>query len=284
MRDLEKTIMVRSLALVALFLCQGAAWAEQDQTDPTENFLFGLGLGYGLVRFDTNFKFTDKDTGDSVYVDAEGNLDLPETGGVPIVYGYWRIARKHGLGFSYFRIKRESTFFDEQINLGDITVSGSATLTDKSSFMFLGYNYTVFEDDRSFVFASFGLYALDLKYVFGAEGEISVDGVLQASNSYSAQASIFAPLPLFGIDAKFNFTPRWSLGSKVALVGGSFNDVSALVLDTTVRARYQFNRRIGALFGITYFSADVDNDKEDTLTEVSYGFNGVFLGVDLSFY
>jgi hypothetical protein len=284
MHEINKTAKALSLLVSVLLLYQGSAWANQDKADSADNFVFGLGLGYGLVRFDTNFKFTDKNTGDSVYVDAEGNLDLPETGGVPIVYGYWRIARKHGLGFSYFRIKRESTFFDQQINLGDITVSGSASLTDESSFAFLGYNYTVFEDDRAFVFASFGLYGLDLKYVFDAQGEISVDGVVQASDSYSAEASIFAPLPLFGIDAKFNFTPRWSLGSKVALVGGSFNDVSALVLDTTVRARYQFNRRIGALFGITYFSADVDNDKEDKLTEVSYGFNGVFLGVDLSFY
>jgi hypothetical protein len=284
MHNFGKVAQALGLLAAGLLLQQGPAWAKQDRADPTEDFVFGLGLGYGLVRFDTNFKFTDKDTGDSVYVDAEGDLDLPETAGVPIIYGYWRIARKHGLGFSYFRVKRESTFFDDQLNLGDITVSGRASLTDESSFMFLGYNYTVFEDDRSFVFASFGLYGLDLKYVFDAEGQISVDGVLLAEDSYSEEASIFAPLPLFGIDASFKFTPKWSLSSKVSLVGGSFNGVSALVLDTTVDARYQFNRRIGALFGITYFSADVNNDKDDTLTEVSYGFNGVFLGVDLSFY
>lgn len=284
MRTLEAPTRALCLTVATLLLHPGPAWAKQDEANSPETVRFALGLGYALVRFDTNYKFTDKNTGDSVYIDAEGTLGLPETAAVPIIYGYWRIAPKHGLGFSYFRIKRESTLFDDQINLGDIAVSGNATLTDKSSFAFLGYNYTVFEDDRAFVFASFGLYGLDLKYVFDAEGQISIDGVVLASDSYSATASIFAPLPLFGVDASFKFTPKWSLSSKVSLVGGSFNGVSALVLDTTVDARYQFNRRIGAMFGITYFDADVESDKNDTLTEVSYGFDGVFLGVDLSFY
>ncbi len=40
------------------------------------NRLF-LGLGGLLVRFDSNVKFTDKASGLSVFIDAEGTLNLP---------------------------------------------------------------------------------------------------------------------------------------------------------------------------------------------------------------
>ena len=70
---------------------------------------FSLGVGGILVRLDTNFKFTSKPSGRSVFVDGEGTLGLPETDIIPALYGYYRFAKKHAIGFSYFRINREAT-------------------------------------------------------------------------------------------------------------------------------------------------------------------------------
>jgi len=49
-----------------------------------------IGVAVGVERFDTNFKFTEKSTGRTAYVDLEGTLGLPETDTVPMIYGYWR--------------------------------------------------------------------------------------------------------------------------------------------------------------------------------------------------
>ena len=35
---------------------------------------FALGVGFGIVNFDTNVKVTDKVTGGTHYIDVEGNL------------------------------------------------------------------------------------------------------------------------------------------------------------------------------------------------------------------
>jgi hypothetical protein len=265
-------------------------WASEDnkQIENPRN-RFGLGVGVGLLRFDTNYKFTDKGSGSSVFVDGEGSIGLEENNILPFLYGYYRFNKRHGIGFSYFQIKRESTLIlineTKDFHLNDLTITAGVdakvTLTDKSSFSYLSYNYSLFDDSRSFLFASFGLYGLDLKYILDARGEITLQGTPVAGDSYNNETSVFAPLPMFGIDAWYYFTPKWALGTKISLVGGSYQDVSALVLDTSVRAKYQFTKHIGFSFGITYFNSQTTIDDPELKTEVNYGYDGIALGLDI---
>ncbi len=246
---------------------------------------FSLGVAAGFERFDTNFNFTDKSTGRNVFIDAEGTLGLPETQTIPIIYGFYRPAKKHGIGFSFFQIDRNSSVFALDENIGDLNVTGKVTLSDQSSFYYLSYNYTVYEDDRAFIFASLGLYGLDLKYTLTAEGAISFQGTPVASGTFVREESVFAPLPLLGIDAWFAITPKWAIGAKVGLVGGEVNDVRAFVIESKIRTRYVFSKHVAAVFGMNYFDADVtiDKDDKDRKTEISYGFDGFFAGLDFRF-
>ena len=198
-------------------------------------------------------------------------------------YGYYRFADKHGMGWQYFSLKREGTLVDDQANLGDLTFTGRATVSDESSFAFLSYNYTLFEDDRAVIFGSVGLYGLDLNYEFDAEGTLNLQGMPIATTRITEEASVFAPLPLFGIDALFALTPKWAFGTKVSFVGGSYQDVSAGILDTRIRARYRLGKHAALLFGVSYFDADITIDDDDTETKVAYGFDGGFIGLDLGF-
>ncbi len=246
---------------------------------------FSLGVAAGFERFDTNFNFTDKSTGRNVFVDAEGTLGLPETQTIPIIYGFYRPSKKHGIGFSFFQIDRNSSVLALDENIGDLNVTGDVTLSDQSAFYYLSYNYTAYEDDRAFIFASFGLYGLDLKYKLTAKGNISFQGVPVTSGEFEREESIFAPLPLLGIDAWFAITPKWAIGAKVALVGGSYNDVSAFVLESKIRTRYVFSKHVATVFGFNYFDADVtiDKDEKDLKTEINYGFDGFSAGLDFRF-
>lgn len=116
-----------------------------------------------------------------------------------------------------------------------------------------------------------------------ASGQITLNGQPVAGNSYSAEASVFAPLPLFGLDAWFFFTEKWALGTKILIVGGSYQDVSALVLDTSVRMKYHFTKHVGLSFAINYFNAGIDIDASELKTEIDYGFDGAALGLDFNF-
>jgi hypothetical protein len=73
-----------------------------------ESNKFTLGVGVGIVKFDTNAKVTKKASGRSRYIDLEGNLGLPELDQVNTFYGAYRFNEKHSMVFAYFSIDRDS--------------------------------------------------------------------------------------------------------------------------------------------------------------------------------
>ena len=72
-----------------LLLCLPTAHAQETMPgDPTTMALsrkLSVGIAAGPMRFDTNFKFTNRDTGRSVFLDSEGSMDLPEVKAIPLI-------------------------------------------------------------------------------------------------------------------------------------------------------------------------------------------------------
>jgi hypothetical protein len=245
---------------------------------------FALGIGAAIVKFDTKLKFTDKtrSTFDSIFIDPEGTLGLPEASSVTTFYGVWNINPKHSIGFSYFSVNRESSLFNIDETLEDIRIEGDAKLTDATNFYRLNYGYTLFNDNRSKVKLHAGIYGLDLKYVFEAQGQITRDGVT-TSGLIKEEAKVFAPLPLIGLDLWYSFTPKWGINTKIAFVAGSYEDVSAGVLQTSINAQYRFTEHIGLAFGLAYFDADVVIEDDIDKKEIAYGYDGGFVGMHFIF-
>ena len=245
---------------------------------------FALGIGAAIVKFDTKLKFTDKTRTnfDSIFIDPEGTLDLPETSSVTTFYGVWTISSKHSIGFSYFSVNRESSLFSIDETFEDVRVVGNAKISDETNFYRLNYGYTLFDDSRSKIKFHAGIYGLDLKYVFEAEGDLTQGGVTQ-SGTIKEEAKVFAPLPLIGLDIWYSFTPEWCINTKVAFVAGSYEDVSASVLQTSVNAQYRFTDHTGLAFGLAYFDADVVIEDAVEKIDVTYGYDGAFIGMHFIF-
>ena len=88
---------------------------------------------------------------------------------------------------------------------------------------------------------------------------------------------------MFGLDAVFALTSKWWIATRITMVGGSYQDISAGILETSVRSGFEFSKHVGVIFGIQYFNASVTIDDDDLKTDVSYRFDGVFLGLALTF-
>jgi hypothetical protein len=243
-----------------------------------------LGIGAAIVKFDTKLKFTDKTrtTFDSIFIDPEGNLDLPETSSVTTFYGVWNINQKHSIGLSFWSVNRESSLFDIDETFEDVRVEGSAKITDTTNFYRFSYGYTLFNDYRSKIKLHAGIYGLDLKYVFEAQGEVTRDGVT-TPGEINEEASVFAPLPLIGLDFWYSFTPEWSMTTRVAFVAGSYEDVSATALQTGINAQYKVSEHVGIVFGIAYFDTDVVIEDDVEKINVAYGYDGGFAGMHFMF-
>ena len=107
------------------------------------------------------------------------------------------------------------------------------------------------------MFASFGVYGLDIEYNLTAEGSINYRSDPVSSGEFERNMKKFAPLPLVGLDAWFALTSKWAIGAKVEVVGGDVNNVDAFVLSSKIRARYSFGDRFALHLGVNYLDADV---------------------------
>ena len=242
-----------------------------------------LGVGAAIVRLDSKITVTDKQTGDRLFMDLEGTLGLPGQTSVTNFYGGYRFNQNHAFGISYFKIDRSSDLINFEGNLDDIIiVKADVTLTDNTEFTKIFYGYSLFQDDRSAVQLLAGLFVLDFKYILEAEGQITIDGVTK-NQTLREEVSQVAPLPMFGFDFGYFFTPKWSIDTAVLFVGGSYQEVSAVVFQTSVRAVYHATEHIGLDIGIAYFDADVTIDDETERQEIFYGYDGISLGLHARF-
>lgn len=286
MRTICRSLARLAATLAVLVLMPMAAAQEasfEDRKSLAVSRTLSVGIAAGLMRFDTSFKSTDRETGVSVFIDAEGSMGLPEIKTIPLVYGFWRPSKKHGLGFGYFSVHRDSELTAIDQNFDNLTVNGRAALTDDTAFYAITYNYTVYQDPRAFLFASVGIKAIDLAYQFDAEGTLSLDGEPIASGVYNETLDQFAPIPLLGIDAWFALTDKWSFGARAAFVAGEISDVRAVITESAIRAKYDINEHVGLIMGVTYFDGDISIKKTNRKTEIDYGFDGLFLGIDVGF-
>jgi len=276
---MNKCHLLRSLALLITVSVQACTVnADQLQTELYKDTRFALGVGAAIVRFDTNIKVADKQTGRKTYLDLEGNLDLPEVSAVTTLYGAYQFKPKHRLGFSFFSVNRESEIYNIDKTFEDVRVEGQASFTDTTNFYRLDYGYNLFKDRHSKIDFLAGVYGLDLKYVFKAEGSVTEDGVT-TPGSIEDVSDVFAPLPLIGLDFNFRITDSWSFATKVAFISGSYDDLSASVSHTSIQALYRINRNIGVVMGLTYFDADIIIESNSKKQDISYGYDGAYIGM-----
>jgi len=279
---------MRAAAFLLLLLAVAGARAdevdsEEKRWDTDLNRRYVLGIAAGLERFDTNMRIVDRATGNSIYVDGEGSFGLPDNKTVPIVYGAMRINEKHGLGFYWFTVHRSGTALAIDQDYGRLGVNGTVTFDDETSLSYLNYSYTLFDDKRTYIRALLGIYLLDLNLSLDAVGEVTLDGQPVQSGTYNETLNQFAPLPLFGLDYWTRITDKWYLGGKIAFITGSYDDVSAFAVEAMLRARWRMTDRVSLITGANFMSADVDIKRTNTIREISYGFEGVYLGFDFSF-
>lgn len=243
---------------------------------------FRLGIGFSMVRFNSSVKYTDKTNDRSLFVDAEGTLGLEKWDALPVFYGSYKINDKNLVGLSYFKVKRSTSLFNFEDDIGDAVVKGDITFSDETQFFNIYYGHAVFQDERSYVLLKFGVNSLDIKNALTATGEITYRDS-SVSSEHREETSVLAPLPLFGLKMMYRFTQKWSVSTDVSWIAGHYEDTRGWIVQTNVIALYRINKNFGGLLGITYFDADITiNDEFDT-TDVEYGYDGLFLGIHMVF-
>ena len=243
-----------------------------------------LVLGGSSVRFDSSFKFLDKETGNSVFIDPEGQLGLQERQEVPTGTFLVALKDKHYLSIGFTRFTRDSNLLEvETSTYGDLHVeSGTVDVWINSNDFDVSYAYKLFADDHIRILGKAGIYALDLDAGIRAEGEWSFEGEPE-SGLYERSRSLVAPLPLLGVSFTFYIDRRWALATSVEAMYLPVGDITGRALRSRINARYAFGKTVGVTFGINYFDVQVTDDGETRKYDVKYGYDGLFAGMIFAF-
>ena len=256
----------------------GSAKAEEGYGPGTDKWKFELGVFFPAISTDLQVDINDP------ILDVENVLGLSDDEAIARLDGYWRFARKHRLGFGYYRLNRDARkVLEGDIEIGDEIWYGGALVDSDLSMDFyqLKYLYSFYQGEKWEIAGSIGGYWIRLKTTVALAAEISSPPApnppgtpIQVGQRFESD-TFEGPLPLLGLHFDYYITPKWM----VTLKGGYFqltvNDYKGRILNLGANLEYQFTKMFGLGLGYDSFRLEVEADKADGFASVDYEYRGV---------
>ena len=253
------------------------AWRD----DPLgTRFVFGVGMF--APRLDTKVR-RDSSTGIvGTEIDFESTLGMDDSARLPLILGYYRFAKRHRLGFQYFRLDRNGDSVDSApIRFGDVVIPANFPV---SSFFdvdvyALNYSYSFIHDGRKELAFNVGLQLQDVEV--GIAGNIGPGLLVE-------EADVFAPLPTFGGSFDYAFNDKWIFTSMLGVFAveidlGDDSDLSGEIVQFNTGLVWKGFDNVGFALQYNYFNVDVDVDDSDWVGFLRYEYRGPVLAVAFYF-
>jgi hypothetical protein len=233
-----------------------------------------ISLGYFLPRMNTELRLGPANPAldPGTPIDMEDDLGLDRDLFLGRVDGYYRLGRKHRLQFGYFSLEREARkVLDQEIVIGDNTfiLDGQIDSNLKNTITEIGYMYSLRQTDRFEVSGTFGIHWMDIQSRFIGE---TAFGFFETTSS-----SVEGPLPLFGVDIDYAFTPRLMIGFRGMIFSYNVDPYDGSLLDLRGTLEYFFLNNVGVGFGINRFDLDLTYTDKGREGEFSWGYDGMQL-------
>jgi hypothetical protein len=222
----------------------------------------------------TKLRVDESPTLPGTEINAEDDLGLDDFQLLPQVELTLLPGERHLIRLSRFAIDRSAAMhleknisFDDQDYLVGERVDSILNLT-----MFgLTYGYRFIVAPRGEISASFGIQIAD----------VEANAVVRSRVVRESESGV-APLPLLGLEGRYDFSPRWSMEARVQYLTVNETDVDGSILDARLGVTWRMNPYL--LFGLGYrtFQIDVDSADEDTPGFVDLTVSGPLLFVRAS--
>ena len=230
-------------------------WAPQPRPNVIEDRL-RLEINLLGASPSTKLRVDESPTQPGTEINAEDDLGLDDFQLLPQVELTLLPGERHLIRLSRFAIDRSAAThleknisFDDQDYLIGERVDSTLNLT-----MFgLTYGYRFIVAPRGEISASFGIQIAD----------VETNAVVRSRVVRESENGV-APLPLLGIEGRYDFSPRWSMEARLQYLTVNETDVTGSILDARLGVSWRMNPYL--LFGLGYrtFQIDVDSAEEDT--------------------
>jgi hypothetical protein len=282
---------MRSLFVLAIFLAMGSAQAQSYLSpDPAPYSIedrFRLEVDLFRGAYDTTIRLDRSVTvaGRTVVtpgtqVSAEDDLGLASTQNLGQLELTLLPGEHHMVRLSALSMRREgSHILTRNITWGNSSPYLVGERVDSHlnfSMAGLTYGYLPFRTDRYELGVSLGVQIASV----GANAEVR-------SRTLRAEESAVGPIPLLGVEGRYDFTHHWSLDARlqylslglVESLGVDVNKVDGTIIDWRLAIRYRQNQHL--IYGLGYrnFNLDVVSPTTNPAGMVSLGLTGPILFV-----
>jgi hypothetical protein len=186
-------------------------------------------------------------------INAEEDLGLSDTKMLPLAEITLLPGDRHLLRLSGFGLRRNAQqvidrtiVFDEQTYNPGEQVDSTLNLT----MIGLTYGYSIAQTRSLDIALTFGLQVI----------EVEANAVVRRRVVRDAETGV-TPLPLAGIEGRYDFNERWSVEARGQYLSVEFDEIDGSVLD--MRAALTWRKNPHLVFGVGYRSFAVEVDSRD---------------------
>jgi hypothetical protein len=212
----------------------------------------------------------------STDIDIEDDLGLDETRGLVQGEITFLPGTRHLLRLSGQATRRSATQqLQRTITFEDDTFVLNTRVASKLDLTLFGltYGYRFLKRERFELDATFSIQFAEIDANIVDLG--STPGT-QIRTNQDAEDGV-APIPLLGLEGRFDFGSRWSAEGRVQYVGGQSQGVEASIIDARVGVTWRQNPYLVYGLGFRRFAIDVDVNDDDDSGRVDLSISGPML-------
>lgn len=258
----------------AAFAIAGQAWAQNPSWSPdppprvvedrfrVEVMLLGAGI-------DTTLRVDESPTLPGTVISAEDDLGLEDFELMPTAEITLLPGNRHLIRLSGFSSRRSaSTIVDQEIFFDDeVFEPGERVDSELNLTMFgLTYGYRFLVRDRGELTGTFGIQV----------ASVDVNALVRSRMVRDSESGV-APLPMIGVEGRYDFTERWSGEVRLQYLTANIDAVDGSILDGRLAVTWRMNPYL--VFGLGYrsFGIDIESQEESNPGLVDMKFSGPLL-------
>lgn len=230
-------------------------WAPQPKPHVIED-RFRLEVMTLNAGIDTDLRVDPTLVTPGTLINAEDDLGLDDTKLLPLAELTLLPGDRHLIRLSGFGLRRSARavidrtlVFDDQTYRAGERVDSTLNLT----MIGLTYGYSVLKTQRA-----------DLALTFGVQVvEVEANAVVRSRVVRDSETGV-TPLPLAGLEGRFDFNDRWSLEARVQYLSVEFDEIDGAVLDARAALTWRMNPFLVLGLGYRNFAVEVDSRDIDT--------------------
>lgn len=248
-------------------------WAPQPPARVMEDRMRAE-LSLLAATFDTQLRLDPSIEIQGTRVSAEDDLALDDSKLLALAELTLLPGERHLVRLSGFSARRSarSVLTRGIVFEDDVYFSGELVDSELNLTMFgLTYGYRFIASERAEFTATFGIQV----------AEVEANAVVRSRMVREPETGV-APLPLVGVEGRYDVTPRWSVEARAQYLTADIDDVDGTILDARAAIAWRANPYLVLGAGYRLFSIDIDSENESTPGFVDLEIDGPMLFIRAS--